>query len=620
MDRGQSLTKGREGKILRVNLQTEKIVIESIRADVAQKYIGGRGFGIYYLLKEVDPQCDPLGPKNKLIMSTGPLTGTNAPTGARYVVTCKSPLSGALAISNSGGKFPAELRKTGFDTIIIEEQADTPVYLWIDGEEVSLRKADHIWGKTVPETDAALRSETDKKAKTSVIGPGGENLVLFASIMNDQDRAAGRGGVGAVMGSKRLKGIVVKGDKEVPLFDQEKFNALSKKYRDNFKAMTRDNPPPLRLYGTAITAMGTQSHGVFPTRNFQTGQFEGWENIYGVTLTEKYLVAPKACFSCPIACGRHTRIPTGPFKGEGEGPEYESVYSLGSDCGIDDLAAITKANYLCNELGLDTISMGSTVACAIELFENGYLKKEDVDRDLVWGDGKTLVDLVRKTAYREGFGDMLARGSLRMATNYKHPELAMVSKGVDFAGYDPRGAQGLGLAYATSPMGASHMRGDPAYFELLGVPFPVDPHVWEGKAELVSRWQDIFAIIDAAGLCVFFSVRYLVGSDIDIKPIPINELINAATGADYTLAELEAAGERITTAERLFLTQAGFSRKDDSLPPRITREPLSEGPAKGKVCHLDQMLDAYYKIRQWDENGIPSEEKLASLNIGLYSG
>jgi aldehyde:ferredoxin oxidoreductase len=615
MNLDKTATKGWGGKILRVNLQSGTISTEVLPADVAKAYIGARGLGIYYLLKEVDPTCDPLGPDNKLIMSTGPLTGTRAPTGARYVVTCKAPLSGAISVSNSGGFFPAELKKTGFDAIIIEESSEKPVYLWIDGDKAELRKADHMWGKNVPETDALLRSETDKKAKTSVIGPGGENMVLFASIMNDCHRAAGRGGVGAVMGSKRLKGIVVKGDKEVPLFDKEAFNAVSKKYRDNFKEATRDNPPPLRLHGTAITVVGTQNHGVFPTRNFQTGQFEGWEQIYGLTLTEKYLVAPKPCFSCPIACGRHTRIPDGPFKGEGEGPEYETVYSLGSDCGIDDLAALTKANYVCNELGLDTISMGSTVACAMELFEKGVLKKKDVGRDLIWGDGEALVDLVEKTAYRRGFGDQLAEGSLRMATKYEHPELAMVSKGVDFAGYDPRGAQGMGLAYATSPMGASHMRGDPAYFELLGVPFSVDPLAWEGKAEVVSRWQDIFAIIDAAGLCVFFSVRYLAEAELDIKPVPIMELLNAATGADYTLAELEAAGERITTAERLFLTRAGFSRKEDSLPPRITHEPLPEGPAKGMVCHLDEMLDAYYKVRQWDENGIPSKKILESLKI-----
>lgn len=607
-----------EGNILRVNLQTGQIINESLSTQIIKDFIGARGLGIYYLLNEVDPCCDPLGPDNKLIMSTGPLTGTKAPTGARYVVTCKAPLSGAIAVSNSGGMFPAELKKTGFDAIIIEGQSEAPVYLWIDGNEVYLRKADHIWGKTVPETDAILRSETDENAKTSVIGPAGENLVLFASIMNDRDRAAGRGGVGAVMGSKRLKGIVVRGNQKVPLFDRNQFNVQTKKYRDQFKAFTKDNPSPLRQHGTAVTVVGTQKHGVFPTHNFQTGQFEGWEKIYGVTLTEKYLVKPKACFGCPIACGRQTCIPDGPYKGEGEGPEYETIYALGSDCGIDDLAALTKANYLCNELGLDTISMGSAVACAMELFEKEYLTSEDVGRDLVWGDGQILVDLVGHTAYRQGFGDTLAQGSLRLATKYKHPELAMVSKGLDFAGYDPRGAQGMGLAYATSPIGASHMRGDPAYFELLGVPFPVDPLVWEGKAEVVARWQDIFAIIDAAGLCVFFSIRYLVESELDIKPRPIQELINAATGADYTLAELEAAGERITTAERLFLTRAGFSRKDDSLPPRITQEPMPKGPAAGMVCHLDQMLDAYYKTRQWDDNGIPLTKKLEALNLDGY--
>jgi aldehyde:ferredoxin oxidoreductase len=603
------------GNILRVDLTRGTITREKLDPQVARAYIGARGFGIYYLRKEVDPKCDPFGPWNKLIMAAGPLTGTAAPTGARYVVTTKSPLTGAITCSNSGGNFPAELKKSGVDALIFEGRAERPVYLWIHGDTAELRPADHLWGKTTHQTDEALRRETDEKAKTAVIGPAGERRVLFAAIMNDRDRAAGRAGVGAVMGAKNLKAVVVRGEREVALADPVAFRAANTRIRDAFKAKTKENPPALRTHGTAITVVGTQSHGVFPTRNFQQGTFEGWESIYGETLTRKYLVRAKPCFSCPIACGRVTRIPDGPFAGEGEGPEYETVYALGSDCGVDDLAALTKANYECNELGLDTISMGSTIACAMELYEKGILKESEAGMPVRWGDGQALVNLVRLTGRREGFGELLAEGSLRLASRYGRPELAMVAKGLDFAGYDPRGEQGMGLAYATSPIGGSHMRGDPAYFELLGVPTSVDPHTWADKPPLVAKWQDLFCVIDAAGLCVFFSVRYLVEQNLMVKPLGITDLLNAATGAGFTPEEVERAGERIFNAERLYLLAAGFTRRDDRLPPRITAEPMPAGPAKGMVCKLEEMLIPYYELRGWSTEGVPGESKLKELGL-----
>jgi len=603
------------GKVLRVNLSKGTVASEALDPRVARDYIGARGFGIYYLTREVNPTCDPLGPENKIIMAAGPLTGTAAPTGARYVVTTKSPLTGAITCSNSGGNFPAELKKSGHDAIILEGASPRPVYLWIGHGAAELRPAEHLWGRSVPETDELLRRETDPKAKTAVIGPAGERKVLFAAIMNDRDRAAGRAGVGAVMGSKNLKAVAVRGDGEVSLADPEAFKAANTRYRDAFKAKTKDNPPALRTHGTAITSVGTQAHGVFPTRNFQQGTFEGWEAIGGEELTRKYLVRPKPCFSCPIACGRVTRVPDGPFQGEGEGPEYETVYALGSNCGVDDLAALTKANYLCNELGLDTISMGCAIACAMELFEKGALTEADSAMPLRWGDGPALVALTRMTALREGFGDVLAEGSLRLAARYGRPELAMTSKGLDFAGYDPRGVQGLGLNYATSPIGGSHMRGDTAYFELLGVPIAVDPLTWEDKPPVVVKWQDLFAVIDAAGLCVFFSVRYLVEQNLMVKPVGITELLNGATGAGFTPEEVERVGERIFNAERLFLVAAGFGRAQDTLPPRITREPMPSGPAKGMVCHLEEMLVPYYRLRGWTPEGVPTEQKLRELGL-----
>ncbi len=603
------------GKILRVNLSTGGIKEEALDPRVTRDFMGGRGLAIYYMLKEVNPSCDAMGEKNKLIMTTGPLTGTPAPTGGRYMVTTKSPLTNAITCSNSGGNFPAELKRSGYDAIIFEGSAAEPVYLWIDGGKAELKPAGHLWGKNTHETDDAIRAETDEKAKTAVIGPAGEKQVLFASIMNDRDRAAGRAGVGAVMGAKKLKGVAVRGMKKVSMADEERFKEMNKKYRGRFKEVKKAGPYPLTTHGTAITVVATQTHGVFPTRNFQTGQFEEWEAIYGEALTEKYLVKAKACFSCPIACGRVTKVPDGPFQGEGEGPEYETVYSLGSDVGVGDLAALTKANYLCNELGLDTISMGSAIACAMELFENGHLTESDIGFPLPWGDAEALVKLTQQTGMREGFGDILAEGSLRMATRYGHPELAMVSKGLDLPGYDPRGTQGLGLNYATSPIGASHMRGDLPYAELLGVPVKIDGLTWADKPPIVAKWQNVFALIDAAGLCVFFSIRYLCDPTLEIRPEGILELVNAATGADYTLDELEKIGDRILNAERLFLMRAGFDRQQDSLPARFTDTPMPDGPAKGMVCHLDEMLEQYYRVRGWSQDGLPTEDKLKDLSL-----
>jgi len=605
------------GKLLWVDLSSGMIEARRLDPKVARDYIGGRGLGIRILTDHVDPAVDPLSPENVMVMATGPLTGTIAPTAARYMVMTKSPLTGAITCSNAGGHFPAAIKKAGWDAIVFTGKAKRPVYLWVNDEKAELRGAEHLWGKTVPDTDTAVRAETDPAAKTAVIGPAGEAGVLFASIMNDKHRAAGRSGVGAVMGSKNLKAVAVRGRGKVALADPQGFKALAGGFLEDFRRSFKGGPVPLREWGTAVTAIGTQNFGVFPTRNFQSGQFEGWDKIDGRALTERFLTKAKACHACPIGCGRGTRVPDGPFAGEGEGPEYETVYAFGSDCGVDDLAAVTKANFLCNELGMDTITMGATIACAMEMSEKGILPVDDVglDRALKFGDAAAIVELTRLTGARKGFGRRLAQGSLRLATHYGHPELAMVAKGQEFAGYDPRGEQGMGLAYATSPIGASHMRGDPAYIELLGVPKSIDPLTYHDKPIIVKEWQDCFCVIDSAGLCVFFSVRNYVQPDEHIRPEGIKDLLNAATGIDFSLDELCLAGERIFNAERIFLNQAGFSRGHDALPPRIVSEPLPGGPAKGMVCHLDEMLTEYYRLREWDQNGFPKESKLKALGL-----
>ena len=607
--------KGWHGKILRVNLTSGEISTETIDPQIAKDYLGGRGWAIRYLYDEVDPKVDPLSPENKMIFATGPLTGTPAPTGNRYMVVTKSPLTGALADSNSGGVFPTEMKWTGFDMFIFEGKAQQPVYLWVNEDQVELRPASHLWGKEVPETTDLLIEETDPKAKVACIGPAGERLVKVAAIMNDKNRAAGRSGVGAVMGSKNLKAVVVRG-KQLPEFaDPENMKNLSMFIQKEVGGDIKTKGSSLREYGTAYVPQITNELGILPTRNFKTGKFEGVDHIDGPSLNAQFLIRAKPCYKCPIACGRDTRVDVPGYEGAGEGPEYETLGAIGSSCGIDNLAAILKANYLCNEIGMDTISAGVTISCAMEMYEDGVIPEGDIGKPLKFGDADTMIEFIRKTGYREGFGDLLAEGSYRLADHYGHPEYSITAKKLEFPGYDPRGAQGMGLLYATSNIGASHMAGDIAYSEVFGVPVKLDPVSIENKAEIVKRFEDIFAVIDAVGLCVFLSVRYMLDADISLLPSRLTQVMNYATGAGYDVETMLEAGERVFNLERLFLLEAGFTSADDTLPDRMLKEALTEGPAEGHVVYLDQMLPEFYRLRGWDENGIPTPEKLSSLGI-----
>jgi aldehyde:ferredoxin oxidoreductase len=601
-------------KILRIDLTHHKTSIEDIDPKVSKDYIGGRGVAIKYLYDEVDPQVDPLAPDNKLIFATGPLTATPAPTGNRYMVITKSPLSGALTNSNSGGDFPTWMKRTGFDIFIFEGKAAEPVYLWVNEDQVEIRPATHLWGKDVHETTDILLEETNRKAKVACIGPAGEKLALMAAIMNDKHRAAARSGVGAVMGSKNLKAVVCQGKLNPAMYDADGMRQLSVTISKEVGADVKKGSS-LREYGTAYVPPVTNELGILPTRNLQTGVFEGVDNINGPSLKEKFLIRHKPCYRCPISCGRLTEVDEPGYEGKGEGPEYESLAALGSACGIDNLAAITKANYYCNELGLDTISAGMTIACAMEMYEKGYIPESDIGQPLRFGDADAMITMVQKIAYREGFGDKLAQGSYRLAASYGHPEVAVTARKQEFPGYDPRGSQGMGLLYATSNIGASHMEGDLAYSEVFGVPEKIDPLTTENKPELIARYEDAFALIDAAGLCVFLSVRYVFDSDVMLWPSRLTVLMNLTTGANYTPDEIMIAAERIYNLERLFLIAAGSGANDDTLPYRMLKEPMPEGPAKGRVVDLDEMLPKFYEVRGWDANGVPTRAKLEELGL-----
>lgn len=604
---------GWHGRLLRVDLTNQKVSIESIAPKVLKDYIGGRGLAIRYLYDEVDPQVDPFAPENKLIFTTGPLTATTAPTGNRYMVVTKSPLTGALAHSNSGGDFPTWMKRTGFDMFIFEGKAASPVYVWVNEDQVEIRPAAHIWGKEVPETTAILLAETTPEAKVACIGPAGENLALMAGIMNDKDRAAARSGVGAVMGSKNLKGVVAMGKKNPAFYDDPGMRALSVELSKEVGVDIKKGSN-LRIYGTAYVPQVTNALGILPTRNFQTGVFKGVDKIDGVALKNSYLITHKPCYRCPISCGRLTEVPEGKYAGKGEGPEYETISSLGTACGLDDLAGLLKANYRCNELGLDTISTGLTISAAMEMYEKGIITDEQTGMPLRFGDADAVIEMVNRIGYRQGFGDVLAEGSYRLGERYDHPEMSVTARKQEFPGYDPRGAQGMGLLYATSNKGASHMEGDVAYEEVFGVPVKADPLSTDGKAELVARFQDAFALIDSGGVCVFFAIRYAFTKEMMVWPDRLAQLLNLTTGANYTPDEALQAAERVYTLERMFLLKAGSGPEQDTLSPRLLNEPLTEGPAKGRVVDLDKMLPEYYAYRNWP-GGVPAPEKLAALGL-----
>jgi len=612
---------GYVGKILKVDLTTKSIRIGPTDKGTAEKYFGGKGYAVYllyqylkeYELEGISPKdMDPLGPRNVLIFMTGPGTGVpRFPSpGRHHIMALKSPLTGSIGSGNAGGEWGAFLKFSGFDGIVIEGASHTPVYLAIVDGEAEIRDAGDLWGKTVFDVTRVLTGVVGgKNTSVTCIGPAGENLVPVACIMNDEHRAAGRTGLGAVMGSKRLKAIVISGDVAVLVAKPEEFRGVADRCLDAIKKnpVTGEGLP---TYGTAALVNVINNAGAFPYKNWQTGINPDAESISGETLAKKYLVRGRTCWACTIGCGRVTSVKSGPFQIlSSEGPEYETIWALGSSTGIKDLDAIVKANHYCNELGMDPISLGSTMAAAMELNERGYIARADLQGlDLKFGNAVAMVESVWRTGYKAGFGKYLALGSKKLCELYGHPEFSMAVKGLEMPAYDPRGIKGMGLGYATANRGGCHVTGYTIAPEILGIPEKIDPLVTQGKAQWVKTFQDFTCVVNSTVNCLFTTFA------LSVKDYA--ELLSAVTGWDLSEDEILKTGERIYNLERVAMKRLGFGGKDDTLPSRLLKEVMLEGPAKDHVVDLKKMKEEYYRLRGW-VNGTPTPEKLKELEIEL---
>ncbi len=611
------------GKLLRVNLTTGECKSEALNMTWAKDYLGSRGLATKYFTEEVDAKVDPLSVDNKIIWATGPLTGTMASTGGRYTVVTKGPLTGAIACSNSGGYWGAELKFAGWDMVIFEGKSPKPVYLMIENERAQLLDASDIWGKTVWETEPAIKTKhQDPLIRVSSIGRSGENGVLYSAIVNDLHRAAGRSGVGAVMGSKNLKAIAVRGTQGVSTVKNPKAFMAATKEAKKVLAGNAVTGQGLPTYGTQVLMNVINEVGALPTRNHRDVQFEGAKDISAEAMAtpratdgKAHLVTNQACFGCTIACGRISKIDETHFTvqnrpqywGANGGLEYEAAWALGAANGVNDLEALQFANLICNEDGIDPITFGATVGAVMELYEMGVLTKEQIGIEAPFGSAKALCHLAEITARSEGFGKDMGLGSKRLTEKYGHPELSMSVKGQEFPAYDGRVIQGIGLGYATSNRGACHLRGYTIASEVLGIPVKTEPTDTDGKPELLKAFQDATAAFDAAGICIFTSFAWTLN---DVAP-----QVQAACGDEFTVENLTLIGERIWNMEKDFNLRAGFTRKDDALPKRLMTEAAKTGPAKGVVSGLDKMLPIYYQVRGWDEEGRIKPETRKRLGL-----
>ena len=613
---------GAHGKLLRVDLSESKVSQEEIPEKLFDQYLAGAGLATHYLYNEVPKGADPLGPENELILMTGALTGTFAPSTGRFNWVFKSPLTGIWAQSNSAGFWGVRFKKTGFDGIIFQGISPEPVYLVVEEDKAELRDASHLWGKSVSETAKLLEEELGKEYSVDGIGIAGENQVRYASIMNDLHRAAGRCGAGAVMGSKRLKAIAVRGEKTIRLADPAAFAKASKR---QFELLDQHMVKvAMESFGTNTIIDFVNAKGGFPTRNWQTGVFPDIEEINAQALTEKVLTDTKGCYACPINCGRATEIRTGKYKGhKGEGPEFESVGTLGGQCQVSDLEAITMGHYLCDDYGLDTISTGATIAFAMECYEKGVLTKANTDgMELNFGDADVVIELIHKIAKREGIGDLLAEGTRIMSQRLGKgsEKYAMHVKGLELPAYDSRAVQITGLAYAVANRGGDHITAwieGPAF---LDIPFLIIPDT-RIKDALVADPDEVHIVVDLenamTALDTFGGCKFMA---MCLDSQEWVELVEHCLGREFTSDDMVKVGETAYNIARIFNIREGVTRADDTLPPRLLEEPLPEGPAKGKVNeNLPAMLDKYYELRGWDKaTGKPTPEKLRELGLEEY--
>jgi len=587
---------GYHGRYVIVDLSHKTFRVEQLSESLAAEYLGGRGIGTKLLYDLQPGKIDPLSPENHLIIFTGPLNGTNAPGTSRITFITKSPAGNTINTTSMGGAFPNGFKRTGFDGMVITGASAERIWIHLAPDGVTFHNADDVWGLKTSETERVIKEKLGAACRVACIGPAGENQVRFAAVVSET-RTAGRGGAGAVMGSKNLKAIAVSGDIRPRIADKQAFDETVKKVRAD-----QDENPSLvgmQMNGTAGLISVVNAMGGLPTRNFQRGTFELADEIAGSAITEHNRIKSFACQSCPVGCGLIAAVKNGARAGlTTEGPEYESAVMLGSNLGIGDRDIIIAENFLCDELGLDTISTGNVIGFAIECFEKGLLTEKDTDGLVLrWGDGECALKLIEKIAAREGFGGRLAEGVARLSQELPGSEtFAMHVKGLELAAYDPRAVFGQALSYATAPRGGEHGRGGYMIVEFF-MP-DVDLYTHEGKAVRAAELAENAAIFDSACLCSF--------NFVPVALVP--ELINAVVGTAYTLNDLRVMVRRIITLERRFNIREGFNRKDDTLPPRLLTEPLPDGMAAGKkVEGLDLMLDEYYALRGWDKNGNPPQ-------------
>lgn len=607
---------GYAGTILEVDLATRKIRKTSTENffDV-KKFVGGKGLGALLLWKYLEPGTDPFAPENPLMFLTGPLTGTLCP-GSRMCIITKSPLTGTFCDSHVGGHFGAEMKYAGYDAIIIYRRSENPVYLLIK-EEVEIRDASDLWGSSVFETEAKIRSWNDDTGlRVASIGQAGENRVRFACICVDRYRQAGRGGTGAVMGSKNLKAIAVKGSGQIRLHNAESFIKIAAETRS---ALLRNETIRARKrWGTARTVIFASDQDLIPTRNFQEATFENADSLSAETLEKKFWVKHKACHSCPVNCGKLGIIKSGAYAGAiVEGVEYETLALMGTNCAIESYEVIAYANMLCDNYGLDTISTGNTIAFVMECYEKGMINKQDTDGlECHFGNPEALVKLVEKIAFRQGIGNEMAEGVRRYAKSLgeKAEKIAIQIKGLETPGYDPRSSPGLGLAYATADRGGCHTRAWPTSYEIAGRAADgtvIDRFSTEKRAEIVKAQQDYGAAVDCLVGCWF--VRGVIGKRRYV------EMLNAATGMEMTVEEFIPLGERVWNLVRMFNVREGFTREEDTLPWRFLNESLPSGIAQAQRLtrkQLETMLDEYYRLRGWhNDTGVPTVEKLKELGL-----